>query len=163
MKSRTRALLLWCLGPLAIGMVTPSAVIWYLEVFVVGLDPLAAAGGIAALQFAEGHNLFLLAVFGLIPFAVLSMTCLIASRWLATWRVGWLSVCGLAGILGVMIPAHLAVWNPLYSGGGFSSTAVIAFVFIPFYCLVPLCVGLVVGWCVPLLRLMWQPTVPVAG
>jgi hypothetical protein len=45
-----------------------------------------------------------------------------------------------------MVPAHVSVWYPLYGPGHVSSTAVIAFIFIPFYCLASLCVGLVVGW-----------------
>jgi len=61
------------------------------------------------------------------------------------------AVGGLIGASNFMIAAHSAVWYPLYGGGHMSSTAVIAFVFIPFFCLGPLAVGLLAGWAVSLI------------
>jgi hypothetical protein len=102
-------------------------------------------------QFAEGENLFLLALFGLVPFVALSVVCRVAARRLSSVRLACLGTGGLLGILGLMVPAHVAVWYPRYGPGRMSSTAVIAFVFIPFYCLVTLFIGLLVGWGVSLL------------
>lgn len=50
------------------------------------------------------------------------------------------------GILVLMVLGHVAVWYPLYGGGHMSSTADIAFFFIPFYCIAVMAVGLLVGW-----------------
>lgn len=55
------------------------------------------------------------------------------------------------GILLLMILGHVAVWYPLYGGGHMSSTAVIAFFFIPFYCIAAMAIGLLIGWAVSLL------------
>ena len=48
---------------------------------------------------------------------------------------------------------HAAVWWPLYFGGHMSSTAVVAFLFIPFYALGFLVIGLVIGYLISLLPL----------
>jgi hypothetical protein len=79
MRTNTKHKLFWCLSPLAIGLLVPSLVILCLEVFVGHISLFTAATDILRRQFAKGHNLFLLALFGLIPFAVLSVACLIAS------------------------------------------------------------------------------------
>jgi len=111
-------------------------------------------------QFAEGHNLFLLAAFGLIPFVALSAVCFVAARWLSPSRLACVAGGGLLGILLLMIPAHAAVWYPHYGGGRMSSTAAIAFLFIPFYCLATLCVGLIVGWLISRLSRFSSSTHP---
>ncbi len=49
-----------------------------------------------------------------------------------------------------MVPAHVSIWYPLYTGGHIALTAAIAFLFIPFYCIPALAVGLLVGWIVSL-------------
>ena len=55
------------------------------------------------------------------------------------------------GILVLMVFGHVAVWYPLYSEDHMSSTAVIAFFFIPFYCLGTMAIGLLIGWVISLL------------
>jgi hypothetical protein len=66
-------------------------------------------------------------------------------------RLACVTLGGLLGILAFMIPAHVSVWYPLYGGGHMASTAVIAFVFIPFYCIATLALGLLAGWAVSLI------------
>ena len=92
-----------------------------------------------------------IAAFGLIPFVALSIVCAVAAGRLAPSRLACLGIGGLVGILALMIPGHVAVWYPLYGPGHMSSTAVIAFLLIPFYCLGSLAIGLIVGWLVSLL------------
>ncbi len=151
MKTNTKQALKWSFVFLAIGLVTPSLIIFCLEIFVGHINPVTSIADILRRQFAEGHNLFLLALFGLIPFAALSMACFVAARRLESSRLACVAIGGLLGILGLMIPSHIAVWYPLYGPGHASSTAVIAFLFIPFYCIATLCVGLLIGWLVSLL------------
>ncbi len=150
----------WSLAACAIGLVLPSLIIFCLEIFVGHIPPLTSLADILRRQFAAGHNLFLLAAFGLIPFAALSLVCFIASRWLSPSRLTCVAGGGLLGILLLMIPAHVAVWYPLYGGGHLSSTAVIAFVFIPFYCLATLGIGLIIGWLISRLPRFSSPTSP---
>jgi hypothetical protein len=154
-KTNTRQALYWSLASLAVGQLTPSAVLFCLDVFVAHDSPLASIADILSKQFAEGHNFFLLGAFGLIPFFVLSIVLLITSRRLTSYRLACVAVGGLIGILALMVPAHISVWYPLYVGEHMSSTAVIAFIFIPFYCIPPLAIGLLFGWMVslsPILR-----------
>lgn len=137
--------------PLITGLLVPSLVIFYLEVFVGQVSPFMAVADILERQFSEGNNLFLLAIFGLIPFIALSVACAIAASRLTPVRLTCFGIGGLIGILALMVPAHYSVWLPLYEPGHMSSTAVVAFIFIPFYCLVTLAIGLFSGWLVSLL------------
>jgi len=150
-RTNTKQALRWSIASFAIGLVTPSLIIFCLEVFGGRINPLASIADILRRQFSEGDNLFLLAAFGLIPFAVLSVACFVAARWLSSSRLACVAVGGLLGVLALMVPGHVAVWYPLYGRGHASSTAVIAFIFIPFYCIATLCIGLLVGWLVSLL------------
>lgn len=146
-----RQRLIWVVTPLVIGLLVPSLVIFFLAVFIGHISPSAAAVDILRRQFSEGDNLFLLAAVGLIPFAALSATCAVAASGLTPTRLACLGIGGLIGILVLMIPGHISVWYPLYGPGRMSSTAVLAFLFIPFYCLVTLVIGLLGGWLVSLL------------
>jgi hypothetical protein len=135
-----------CLGViLIVGVVTPSIVILLLEITVGDIAPSISMKDIAQRQFAEGHNLFSLAMFGLIPFVALSILLFDLSRKLTTPRFCFFAACGLIGILSLMIPAHASVWRPLYTDEHASSTAVIAFIFIPFYCLATMGIGISVA------------------
>jgi hypothetical protein len=58
MNERTRQRLIWVAAPLAIGLIVPSLVIFYLEVFVGLISPPAAAADILQRQFSEDDNLF---------------------------------------------------------------------------------------------------------
>jgi hypothetical protein len=150
MKSSIGHVLFWCIAPLIIGFPIPSLIIFFLEVFIAHTSPAAAMVDILHRQFATGENLFLLAVFSLIPFGVLSLFCFGVANKFSPKRLACFGISGLFGILVFMIPCHLSVWYPLYGGGHMSSTAVIAFIFIPFYCLVPMGIGLLIGWCISL-------------
>jgi hypothetical protein len=150
-RTSAKQALYWSLASFATGLFLPSLIIFCLEVFVGGIAPLASMASIWRRQFSQGDNLFLLAAFGLVPFAVLSAVCFVAARWLSSSRLACVALGGLLGILALMVPGHVAVWYPVYGPGHASSTAVIAFVFIPFFCIITLCVGLFAGWIVSLL------------
>ncbi len=137
--------------PIAVGVVTPSLIIFVLEVFVGHVPPLRSAITILQRQFATGHNLFALMMIGLIPFAVLIGITTMVSRTMTGRRLDCVFYGGLTGIVALMVFGHVAIWYPLYGGGHASSTAVIGFLFLPFYCIATMAVGLVVGWAVSLL------------
>jgi hypothetical protein len=143
---------------LGVGLITPSVIIFCLEIFVGNVSPLAAIADILRRQFAKGHDLFSIALWGLIPFVALSVACFIAARRLAPSRLTCVALGGLLGILAIMVPGHVSVWYPLYGPGHPSSTAVIAFFFIPFCSIVTLGVGLLVGWIVSLLPVFRHTT-----
>lgn len=136
---------IWLWLPLIAGFITPSLIIFIMDV-ALGKRPITAAvSELARRQFAEGENLFSLALFGLIPFALLALILFLVRRGAHRRRVPALSIAGTIGALAFMIPSHVGVWLPLYTNEHMSSTAVIAFVFIPFICCVTMLVGLLVG------------------
>src|SRR2546425_3113047 len=100
--------LLWTILPLVVGFVTPSAVILWLEVFVAHTSPASAIVDLARRQFAIGENLFLLALIGLIPFALLSIISLIAGRFVSGRRLACIAIGGVGGRLPVPGPAPLS-------------------------------------------------------
>lgn len=137
------ALLIW---PLLIGAVVPSAVIIALEIFLAGKPVAQVLSETSARQFAEGENLFSLAMFGLIPFIALDVIIVLVSRVVHdSRRLRWVAAGGFIGIVALMVPLHVLVWLPLYTGQRMSSTAVLAFLFIPFYCCVTMVIGLLCG------------------
>lgn len=142
--------------PLIIGLLTPAGVVLGLNIFVSG-QPLVSAitdpcKGPFAGDMCCWHPFFL--GFTLIPFIALSILSWLASKQITHARVILIELFGLLGILAVTIPAHISVWYPLYGGGHMSSTAVIAFVFIPFVAIGGMALGIFVGWLVSLLPLL---------
>lgn len=127
---------------LVVGMIIPSLLIFLLEITVGDIAPLESLQDIAHRQFAEGHNLFLLAVIGLIPFGILTVIVRALSSKLTRLHFCLFALCGLIGILALMVPAHVSVWRPLYTDEPVSSTSAIAFLFIPFYCTISMGVGI---------------------
>jgi hypothetical protein len=140
----------WSLSVLALGLALPSIILFIVRVAVGQVSLLTVFSDILQQQFAEGHNLFLLSLLGLIPFVALCAMHFFTKRRLSPRRFRCVSLGGLLGILLLMVPSHAAVWYSLYGSGHASSTSVLAFLFIPFYCLVTLGLGLLVGWLVSL-------------
>jgi hypothetical protein len=137
--------------PVICGALTPSVTVFILEVFVGHVSPVRSGARILERQFGEGENLFLIMAFGFIPFAVLiGLTALLSLKTKGR-RLDCLFFGGLAGILVLMVPGHAAVWYPLYGGGHMASTAVIAFLFIPFYCIATMGIGSLTGWAISFL------------
>lgn len=132
-------------SPLAIGFLASPLALLGVQTLVGGVPLDAAIADILEKQFAHGHNLFTLSLIGLIPFVVLAIRIrtYAANRTRRACFALWLS--GLFGILAFMIPVHISVWYPLYGPGRMSSTGVIAFLFIPFYCIATLFIGLLIG------------------
>ncbi len=149
-KPRAASSLRWTLASLLVGLLVPPATLFSVQIFIGHRSASASLAEILRNLFSTGQILIVL--FGLIPFIVLSAVCEFAARRLPRSRVACLAIGGIAGIAAYMIPAHVDVWYPLYDGSRSSGPlAVLAFVFIPFYCLGTLAVGLVAGWAVSLL------------
>lgn len=144
--AKRQSVLLTLLVPTVVAFITPALIIFFLQVVIGGISPLDAIKDIAVRQFAPGHNLFVIALFGFIPFAILIGILFRVSRTLTARRVYCLLVGGILGILALMIYGHVSIWYPLYGGGHMSSTAVIGFIFIPFFCIPTMLAGLALGW-----------------
>ncbi len=135
----------WTMVPMIIGFVAPALVILVLQICVGDFSLADSVRDIYSRQFSRGDNLFMLTLLGLVPFVPLSLLVLLKFEKFPPAKLACLGGGGLLGILALMIPGHVAVWYPLYGGGDTSSTAVIAFFFIPFYCLASLAIGLLLG------------------
>ena len=139
----SRKICVWL--PVVVGLLTPSAIRFGVHL-VVGRAPLSdALADIILGQFVT-DNLFLLALIGLAPFATLSVFLGWYVKRHSAVSSYFLCFGGLFGILALMIPGHISVWYPLYAGERMSSTAVVAFVLIPIYCMATMAMGLLLGW-----------------
>ena len=130
--------------PLIVGALTPSLVVLALEMYgqkrPAGLPPPGSLWGAVYL-----------AALTLIPFAALIPATKAFSARLTGWRLECVFWGGLVAVTAFTVFGHAAVWWPLYFRGyRMSSTAVIAFLFIPFYSLGALAVGLLVGYVISL-------------
>jgi hypothetical protein len=104
------------------------------------------------LLFASGHNLFLLGLINSIPFVVFAFL----TRW--RYRLGgaedaktfrphkWGVIFAGLTVLAMTLFVQLVVWIGVFNPKGGSSTAVIAFVFLPFYALALMPVGYLIGF-----------------
>lgn len=89
-------------------------------------------------------SLFFFAFRG-VPFFLTSVVCFFAAlRIRRHWLVGIIAGAWI-GTLYFTIPAMMSVWRPLFTDERMSSTAVIAFVFIPFYSIPYTLGGIMVG------------------
>src|SRR5262249_6736632 len=107
-----------------------------------------------SLLFASGHNLFLLGLINTIPFVVFAFL----TRW--RYRLSatedpktflphkWGIIGAGLTVFAMTLFIQLVVWLDVFNPKGGSSTAVIAFVFLPFYALALMPVGYLVGWLV---------------
>ena len=143
--TRSRGSWSWILIPMPIGFIIPSLILFTLQVRKGGQSMSGAINDIASRQFAEGHNLFFLALWGLIPFLVLTLILLFKRAHSSPKRIACLCVFGMLGILAIMVPVHWEVWAPLYEGKHMSSTSVVAFIPLPVFCLITMWIGIVIG------------------
>jgi len=132
---------------LIVGLVTPWAVVGALEMLGQRRVPWGPPPSIRT------GDIFLTAI-ALIPFAALIPATKLISLKLTGWRLECVFWCGLLAVTAFTAYGHVMVWWPLYFGGRMSSTAVIAFLFIPFYALGALIAGLIVGYVISLLGLL---------
>ncbi len=147
-----------CAFTLIVGFATSSLTLLAVQIFVGGIPLGTAYADIIFQQFATGHNLFIFALIGLIPFVALLMKMLSISKKYNARKCYALYLSGLIGILGFMIPSHVDVWYPLYGPGRMSSTAVVAFMFIPFWCIGTMLIGMFVGR--QIIKIKWFQAFP---
>lgn len=134
-----------------VGLATPWAV-------VVALDVLGTRRPPTLPPSSDLTGTILFNALAFIPFAALIIAMKVISAYLTGWRLECVFWCGLVAITAFTASGHASVWWPLYFGGRMSSTAVIAFLFIPFYALGALIAGLIVGYVISLSPLHHNPT-----
>lgn len=137
--------------PLICGICLPSMTIFFLQVFVAGISPIQSIMDLIHRQFAVGHFLFFIMFFTLIPFVALIIMVYLISILISGRRLMYIFWSGFIPILILNLWMHFAVWYPLYAPGMHaSSTSVLAFLFVPIYCLLILPFGLLIGWIISL-------------
>ena len=120
-----------------------------------------AAKEILAGQFKPGYNYFTITLIGMLPAVALIGIAVYASNRIAPKRVYCVIAGGMIGYLAILILIHVAVIYPLYGGGKMSSTAVIAYLFIPYHSAWAITIGSLVGWmisCIPGIRRPLDPS-----
>jgi len=139
--------------PLLLGVFTPPGVILALEMFGQRRMP-----GPPPLEFN------FLTALALIPFLVLiGVTKIISAVSTQPERTECIFWGGLLGATVFTAREHAMVWWPLYFGGRMSSTAVVAFLFIPFYAIGAMAVGMLIGWLISLAIGLWPGSSPRKG
>ena len=118
--------------PLVAGIVTPP------------LIKLGLTGSILPSPSIIGVLMFML--LAMIPFIAFIVLMDGISAKIKGSRLECIFWGGFLPVWGFTAYGHWSVWYPIYAHTHMSSTAVIAFLFIPFYALVPLVIGLLIGW-----------------
>lgn len=138
--------------PIVVGALTPSLAIILLQVFLGSVPPMRSVDGVLERQFAEGDNMFLVMVFGMIPFIVLIGITWLQAREADIVSLNYRFYGGLLGIVSYMLYKHISIWLPMYTDEKLHSTFGLGFILVPFYCIVTMVIGMVAGWLVYRLR-----------
>lgn len=146
------ALSILLIVPLVVGLITPALVQLVVKCATGGIAFVPAVEEVLRFHSATAGRAMMLSALHLMPFVVLDIWIVVLNR-VRTRRVIFLLwSCGMLGALGVMVHGYATVWGQMYSGGRIPSTAPIAVVFIPIYCVGSLHVGLLFGGIVSKLR-----------
>ena len=138
----------WVLTILFIGFITTPAVIFFFELFVKNITIRDLVNQLLNGQFKEGDNIFLLSVYGLIPFALHSLFCHSFGEVFNNRVLNCYGLIGIVSIMSCMVPMHFFAWIPVYRGDLVSSTSVLVFIVIPWFCVLSLGLGLCLSWAV---------------
>ena len=136
----------WFAVIISIGFITTPAIIFFLDILIGNINPLKSIPEIISRQFNDRDNLFLLTIYGLIPFMLHGAFCFWYGVVFSYRVLNCYAVTGLLSILLCMIPMYALTWLPLYGYGKSSSTYVIVLMFIPWFCVLSLGLGLAVSW-----------------
>lgn len=148
MKKLLRTRLFQTALPLAVGIATPF-IVAFLSQIVIGNSLSEALAGVCGQAFlAPRQNLTVVTVLGLIPFAVLSLVVWLYLRKRDERRSLFLLCGGLAGILITVTPAHIDFWPTYFRSGYMGFPHGLEFLIMPFIALVPMAVGVLLGWLV---------------
>ena len=138
----------WVLAILLIGFLITPAVIFFLELFFKGIAIKELFSQILRQQFADDENLFWLSLYGMIPFLLHSLFCYAIGKVYNRRTLNCYALIGMFSILACMIPMHIFAWLPVYEAGRISSTSGLVFIFIPWFCVLSLGLGLCLSWVV---------------
>jgi len=139
--------------PLLLGVFTPPGAVLWLEMYG-PKHPLSPP-----FYFFD-----FFAVLALIPFLVLiGATKIISAVLTQPERTECIFWGGLLGATTLTAYGHATVWWPLYFGGHMSSTAVVAFLFIPFYAIGAMIVGMLIGGLISVAIGLWPGSSPRKG
>ena len=130
--------------PLFSGILSFYLVIFFLQVFIGNRSTLDLTLDI----FFRHFKAFLLVILiSSIPFVAQMLLIWIVSFKSRGRRLESIFWGGFVSIFGPTLFGHYIVWNPLYTQDErISSTAILAYIFIPLYCLLFLVIGSIIGW-----------------
>lgn len=137
--------LICVLMPIPLGLLAGPIIHFFVKFVVGGMPLFQAFSELLRQDFSPGVYLFSGALAS-IPFVALTLFLCVYSLFNPLRLCSLMCLSGLLGILALMIPAHVSLLYPIYGPGRISSTAAIGFIFIPFYCLGSMALGLLLGW-----------------
>ncbi len=142
----------WVVAILIIGIITTPSVVLFLEIVVKNVSIRELITCILNGQFHEGVSLLLLSTYGLIPFLLHCLFCNSFGTVIDSKKLNCYALLGVVSILSCMIPMHIYAWLPSYEGDRISSTSALVFVFIPWFGVLSLGLGLCLSWVVTRLQ-----------
>jgi hypothetical protein len=133
--------------PLAAGILTPSLVIFVLQVFIAKISPFKSILDILQRQFSKGDILFLLMVMSFIPFGLLMILTYSLEFRIKKMRLAFIFWGGFIPVLLFTVFIHISVWYPIYAPHtDSSSTGSLAFLLLPVMGPILLAIGSLIGW-----------------
>ena len=139
----------WWSLPIILGLLTPIITQWSVKVFLGGIPVFSALIESLPSQFDMSGALISI-LLALTPFIALIVLGLLLKTRVSAYHFKVIFVMGLIGILIPMIQGHYSVWAPLYQPNVHaSSTGVLLFLVLPFFCILTMLIGAFVGWLVP--------------
>ena len=142
----------WVVLILIIGFFTTPAVIVFLEIFINNVSIKESIIYLSNDQVNENGSLLILSAYGLIPFLLHFLFCNSFGKVFNSKELNCYAMIGIVSILSCMIPMHIFAWLPTYQGGRISSTSGLIFMFIPWFCVLSLGLGLCLAWVVTRLQ-----------
>ena len=130
--------------PVVAGILTPSLVIFFIQVFIAKISPVKSVLNIA-------DDLFLLVVWSFIPFGALILQTYVLEMKIESKRLSCIFWGGFIPIFGFTLYGHISTWYPIYVHHGNSAQVGLSVAFIPIFCLFLFVIGSLIGWMISFL------------
>ena len=136
----TRHVLYACFN-VFLGLCEPQAILFIIHVAIGGMSIKKAFPEVIVSNSENGY-FFITSILNLIPFIILNIYLFVKHRYDSAKKYIFMYASGLVGILILLIPMHIVTFYGINKSLPGSSTAPIAFIFLPLYAVFALSMGL---------------------
>ena len=136
----------WVLAVLFIGFLSTPTILLLTELTKSDISIIDIACLILSGQYHEGDNIFLLSLYSLIPFLIHSLFCYAYGKVVNPIKLHCFAVTGIISIWACMIPMHVIALLPVYDDVHASAPSAFFLLFIPWFCVMSLGLGLCLAW-----------------